>query len=325
MLYAHAPQQISREIGIHCQFRRKYLSPTHTIRMFLSQPKLKFRMLRWNQIDKNFVSVEVGKAYNEQPFYWTTFYYYNGLIIDTGCPHTTEESLGFIEKMNFEVKAILLTHFHEDHSGGVHLFQEKLDAEVFAPRKSIKILADPPQIPLYRQMVWGQPKPVRAKPLEKKMKFGQTEISTFSTPGHSFDHVSFLIENKLFMGDLVANPMPIIIMRQEDYIALMDSLKTILQLNFETAYGGHGIWDKNSINQTLNNIMKLKKKVDTLSSKGLSVDQMVEAIFPDVPKKVLMMEELSEFEWSRKNLVESLLGLMHNRPSLCAQCEPVNC
>ena len=266
-------------------------------------------MLRWKQIDKGFFSVDVGKAYNEQPFYWTTFYYYKGLIIDTGCPHTAEEALGFIEKMASDIQAILLTHSHEDHSGGAYLFQDKLSTDVFAPRKSIKTLADPPEIPNYRQMVWGQPKPVRAKPLKTEMKIGKVKITTLNTPGHSLDHVSFLIENKLFMGDLVANLMPIIIMKQEDYIALIDSLRTILKLNFETAYGGHGVWDKKSINQALNNILKLKRKVTALSHKGLNANQIVTAIFSNTPKKVLMMEELSEFEWSRRNLVESLLGV----------------
>jgi len=41
----------------------------------------------------------------------------------------------------------------------------------------------------------------------------------------------------------------------------------------------------------------------------LSVNQIVEQIFPNPPKKVLQMEEVSGGEWSRKNLVESLLGL----------------
>ncbi len=183
--------------------------------------------------------------------------------------------------------------------------------DVFAPRKSVEVLADPPEIPMYRQKVWGQPKPVRAKPLEKKMRFGQIEISTLDTPGHSFDHVSFLTGKKLFIGDLITNPKPVVIMRQEDCIDLINSLRTILKLNFETAYGGHGIWNKESIEETLNNIVNLKKKIEALHDKGLDAAQIAVEMFSNVPEKVLMMEELSEFEWSRRNLVESLLGYMH--------------
>jgi ribonuclease/clavin/mitogillin len=268
-------------------------------------------MLRWRQVARDLVSVDVGKAYNEKPFYWTTFYYYKGLIIDTGCPHTAEESTSFLEKMKLDIQAILLTHFHEDHSGGAYLFKERLKADVFAPEKSIEILEDPPEIPMYRQTIWGQPKPVIAEPLRERMKFGQTEISTVNTPGHSFDHVSFAIDDKLFMGDLVTNLNPVIIMKQEDYVDLIHSLGQVLKLNFKTAYGGHGTWNKGSIIEALNTILELKKKVETLNKKGLNSTQIVEELFPNITQKLLSMEELSEFEWSRKNLVESLLGYMH--------------
>ena len=268
-------------------------------------------MLRWQQIDKDFISVDVGKAYNEKPFYWTTFYYYKGLIIDTGCPHSAEESTSFLKRRGFDIQAVLLTHFHEDHSGAAFLIQERLDIDVFAPRKSIEILANPLKIPMYRRKVWGQPERVRAKPLRKKMQFGKNKILTLGTPGHSFDHVSFLIDDKFFMGDLVTNLSPVIIMKQEDYIDLINSLRTILKLDFETAYGGHGVWSKESIKEALYNILKLKKKIEFLHSEGLNATQIVEEVFPNVPEKVLMMEELSESEWSRRNLIESLLGHMH--------------
>jgi len=48
-----------------------------------------------------------------------------------------------------------------------------------------------------------------------------------------------------------------------------------------------------------------------------SFHQIVEKVFAEVPKKVLLMEEMSEGEWSRRNLVESILGMIHSpRPSL---------
>jgi len=271
-------------------------------------------MLKWRRIAENFISISVGKEYDEQPYYWTTFYYYKGLIVDTGCPHTAEESLNFIEKMKLDVKAVLLTHYHEDHSGGAYLFKERFDVDVLAPKKSLEILANPPEIPAYRQIVWGQPKPIKANPLKREMKFNQVTVTTLETPGHSFDHVSFLTENIMFIGDLVTNPTPIIMKKEEDCIALIDSLKMVVNLDSETAYGGHGFWDKNGVKSTLNNMLKLKEKVDVLWSMGLSAEQIVEKIFSNVPEKVVSMEEMSEYEWSRRNLVESLLGMRHKHP-----------
>jgi len=146
------------------------------------------------------------------------------------------------------------------------------------------------------------------------MEFNQVTVTTLDTPGHSFDHVSFLMKNFMFIGDLVTNPAPVITMKEEDSIELMDSLKTVINLDFETAYGGHGVWDKNDIKKTLNNMLKLKKKVETHWRMGLNAEQIVEKIFANVPKKVLLMEEMSEHEWSRRNLVESILGTRHKPP-----------
>lgn len=279
---------------------------------FYLEQTLESYMLKWKRISRDFISVEVGQEYGGEPFYWTTFYYYKGLIIDSGCPHAAEESAAFLEKMGLDLDAILLTHFHEDHSGGAYLFKERFGIEVFAPEESLQILENPQEIPAYRQMVWGQPNSVRAKPLKERMKFGNMIVITVKTPGHSFDHVSFLVETKLFMGDLVANPNPVIIMKQEDYTSLIESLKLISNLDFETAYGGHGVWDKSSVRKTLNNILKLRRDIETLHRQGLSSQQIVERVFSNVPEKVVAMERLSEFEWSRRNLVESLLGLMHD-------------
>lgn len=272
-------------------------------------------MLKWKQIAKDFISINVGKEYDDKPYYWTTFYYYKGLIIDTGCPHTAEEAVKFIQDMSLNVNAVLLTHYHEDHSGGAYLFKERFNVEVFAPRKSIEILANPSEIPAYRQIVWGQPKAVKVIPLEKEMKIDSLIIKTFDTPGHSFDHVSFLIGHDFFIGDLVANPNPIIIMSEEDSINVINSLKKLLEIDFKRAYGGHGVWNKNELKVALNNLLKLRENVEVLWRMGLNAEQIAEKIFSNVPNKVLQMEEVSGGEWSRKNLVESLLGMRHKSPT----------
>ncbi|MEM3442468.1 MAG: MBL fold metallo-hydrolase [Candidatus Bathyarchaeia archaeon] len=268
-------------------------------------------MLKWKRVADDFISISVGKEYDNEPYYWTTFYYYRGLIIDTGCPHTAEEATKFFEDANLKVEAVLLTHFHEDHSGGAYMFKEKFDVDIFAPKKSLERLLNPQEVPTYRQIVWGQPKPVKAVPLQQEMEFGDVNVRTIETPGHSFDHVTFSTNNLLFIGDVVANPNPIIIMREEDYISLIDSLKNIVNLNFEVAYGGHGVWSKKEVANTLNNILRLKEAVENFWKRGLTVDQIVEKVFPKTPSKVLLMEEMSEGEWSRRNLVESLLGMRH--------------
>ena len=281
-------------------------------------------MLKWKRIAKDFISISVSTEYDGKPLYWTSFYYYKGLIVDTGCPHTAEEASNFIENMKLGIKAVLLTHCHEDHSGGAHLFKERFDVEVFAPRNSLEFLSKPPEVPAYRQMVWGQPEPVAAIPLNGKTEFDGVTVVTFETPGHSFDHVSFLMDNFMFIGDLVTNPVPIITMREEDSLRLIDSLKTVINLDFEAAYGGHGVWNKSGTRETLNNMVELKQKIQMLSRSELNVEEILGEVFVNTPKKVLLMEEMSGGEWSRKNLVESILGMRHKPPSSLSPKSNVN-
>jgi len=143
----------------------------------------------------NVLAIKCGNEVNGQVLYWTTLYYYKNLVIDTGCPHTAHEIKDFFHSK--AVKAILITHYHEDHCGGTHVFKQP----VYAPRKSLEILKSPPKILEYRRIVWGQPKPVHAKPLKSRMR--SEDVTVIDTPGYSFDHVSFLIDEKLFSGDLV--------------------------------------------------------------------------------------------------------------------------
>lgn len=269
-------------------------------------------MLKWKRIAKRLVSIDVAQEYDGRPYYWTTFYHYKGLVIDTGCPHTAEESVNFIKKKKFDVKAVLLTHSHEDHSGAAYLFKETFGVDIIAPEKSLEILLHAPEIPMYRQVVWGQPKPVKAKPAEREMRINKLAIRTVDTPGHSFDHVSFLIERILFMGDLVANPRPVIVMREENCMDLIDSLRKIMNLDFKKAYGGHGTWDKKAMKGTLDYILELTNRIHDLFKSGFSPDEIVEKIFSNVPERVFSIEMMSEYEWSRRNLVESLLRVGHS-------------
>jgi ribonuclease/clavin/mitogillin len=91
--------------------------------------------------------------------------------------------------------------------------------------RSLEILANPPEIPAYRRLVWGQPKPLKATPLNEVVRVGDLTVKTFETPGHSFDSVSFLIEKSLFIGDLVTTLNPVVMMPDESPQKLLIRLK----------------------------------------------------------------------------------------------------
>lgn len=83
----------------------------------------------------------------------------------------------------------------------------------------------------------------------------------------------------------MANPNPIIRMREEDSVNVINSLKKILEVDFEKAYGGHGVWKKQDVKTTLDNTLKLKKKVESLWRKRLSPEQIIDKVLTNVPEK----------------------------------------
>ena len=117
------------------------------------------------------------------------------ILIDTG--EGKEDYTSLLKDVlkrhgNIAIQEILLTHWHQDHVGGVEAVQK---------------LATPPQTTTTRKY----PRDVDAIRGFVEIKDGdvyRTEGATLRalfTPGHTIDHVSFLLheENSLFSGDCI--------------------------------------------------------------------------------------------------------------------------
>ena len=243
-----------------------------------------------------------GREVSGKVPYWVNFYYYGNVIFDTGCFWSKEEVRDFFRRR--KVEGVLITHHHEDHIGAASIFRK-----VFAPEKSLTLLKNPRKIPEYRQVVWGQPEPANAEPLEDRMCFGDMDVVVIDTPGHDFDHVCFLVDEKLFSGDLVVSTNQIVCMRQENLIEIIESLKKVLKFKFEFAYGGPRVASREEVEEYLTYLTDLRKRAEELYAEEKDIEEIVNVLFPNPSKKALMMEFVSGGEWSRENFVQSLLGL----------------
>lgn len=255
-------------------------------------------------VASNFRDVGVLKCGNDvggRVLYWVHFFSYRDVLFDSGCPHTAKEVFSAFK----DRKAVMLTHYHEDHIGGAIELQKTMP--VYAPAKSLEILRNPPEIPQYRKIVWGQPSAVVAKELEETMKIGGLEVEVIETPGHSFDHVSFLVDKKLFCGDLVIARGQIVCMREERLLETIRSLKKVLDYDFDFAFSGIGVFSREKVEDYLSYLEELRKKALEMWKAGKGIDEIVAEIFPNPSEKALMMELVSEKEWARENLVKSLL------------------
>ncbi|MGO4345161.1 MBL fold metallo-hydrolase [Paenibacillus sp. MCAF9] len=126
-----------------------------------------------------------------------------GIVIDPGMnPRKLIERLKGVR-----VEAILLTHAHFDHMGGVDEVRKLADCPVYIHDLEADWLTDPRK---NGSMRWQDvTPPLSTDPAEYALAEGQTlsllglSFRVMHTPGHSPGSVSFLHGNHLFSGDVL--------------------------------------------------------------------------------------------------------------------------
>ncbi len=89
-----------------------------------------------------------------------------------------------LEQQSLTLDAILVTHHHHDHTGGIdELIKHYPDVIVYGPRT--------PKIPQVTE------------PLTDGQKFNlfKQEVTTIQLSGHTYDHIGFYIKDMVFCGD----------------------------------------------------------------------------------------------------------------------------
>lgn len=106
------------------------------------------------------------------------------LIIDPGC--MDEDILTFIEKNDYLLKGVLITHDHESHVHGLKTLRKIYDVDVFA--------GDPTVCEQRASIVHDG----------DILELGNFSVKVFSVPGHSSDSMVFLCDKLLFTGDALS-------------------------------------------------------------------------------------------------------------------------
>ncbi|GAA0331209.1 MBL fold metallo-hydrolase [Oceanobacillus oncorhynchi subsp. oncorhynchi] len=128
----------------------------------------------------------------------------DALVIDPG--GEPEKIIAAIEKHQLNVRAILLTHAHFDHIGGLERVREFTNAPVYLHKAEWDWLGEPKLNGSAKLM--GQP--VTAQAADKELEEGPLEAGGFfmealHTPGHSPGSISFVFpeDNFAVCGDVL--------------------------------------------------------------------------------------------------------------------------
>lgn len=230
----------------------------------------------------------------------------DGILIDTGAASLLKEFKPFFSQA--DIDQVLITHFHEDHTGGAAYLQKEYGLPIYMNEITIEECAEKANYPLYRKLFWGKRAPFKAQSIGQTFTSRKVAWQVIHTPGHAKDHLAFLNQGtgQLFSGDLYVQPKTKVVLREENIPQIIQSLEHVLTYEFDEVFCCHAGYVKSgrkALLNKLNNLKELQEKILTLQKQGYDEQEIHQEIF----KKRYPITLLSFGEWNSTHITRSIL------------------
>jgi len=232
--------------------------------------------------------------------YEVSVYVTRGVMIDSGFPAAAADVVRLARERS--ISAAMITHHHEDHSGGAPALAAAAIPLMIPPEVARLVRAGEP-IPVYRRIVWGSPAPLGSVTPANSIP----GLELLPAPGHSHDHhVVWDAERRtLFAGDLFLGVKVRVAHPEEDPRLLVETLRRFAALEPVRLFDAH----RGAI---ANPAMALRRKADWIEEIIGAVDDRVARGWSDddIRRELLGRESFSSYvsrgEYGKKNLVTAI-------------------
>jgi glyoxylase-like metal-dependent hydrolase (beta-lactamase superfamily II) len=166
--------------------------------------------------------------------YTVSVYRIGDLLIDTGFPHIADRVAAWA--VGERIRGAIVTHWHEDHSGGATALAARGIALALHPETERR-LREPKRLELYRRATWGSFQPLRGE----IARFTPNALQIIAAPGHSVDHhvVWEPLTGTMFAGDLFLGVKVRIAHETEDLAEQIVSLRRCAAMDPARFFCGH--------------------------------------------------------------------------------------
>lgn len=217
------------------------------------------------------------------------------LVVDPG-PIIDVHRKAILETLvDRQPNGVLVTHTHPDHAPLANPLAETLG------------------VPAYGYSIGPEFDPDRTLKDGDRVKVGTVELEVYHTPGHSDDHLCFLLDEVLFTGDHIMGGSTVIV---DDMSRYLESLERLRGLEIARLYPGHGepMDDPQEVVVAYieHRLAREGQILDAIDRGSATVGQIVEAVYADVDSRLHPLAGYSVAAHLAKSVEDGLVQF--NRP-----------